>query len=492
MKNLSAVLQSLPASRAERLELLALLEEKKRRDATRMFLLQFESLYHWQNKFIAATAEHTSCMLMAANRVGKTRTGLTIDAMHLLGDYPADWPGHKFEAPPMCWLLGFSMEKTRDLLQTPLIGRLEGGAWTGGLIPADRIVDWKSAAGTSGAMREIRVVHASGGTATLQFWSYSQGQHAIMGDSVDWYHIDEEPRDKAIYPQVLTRTATGDGGRGGRGILTFTPENGRTELVVQFMDTPADGQYLQRATWDDAPHLTQETRDRLIGMYPAWQRDMRTKGLPLLGAGLIFDFGDDEIKCQPFECPPHWWVINGMDFGWDHPQAHVQLWIDRDSGVVYVAHAWKKSRVTPATAWGVVKPWAAGVPTAWPADGLQSEKSSGEQQKAAYANAGWKMTPEHATWQGGGVGVEAGLVELYELMTTGRFKVFSHLADFFDEKLSYHRDEAGHIVKVNDDILSATRYAYMMQRHAVQRSTIGKPKPAFAAPIPTVSHFNKR
>lgn len=487
MKSLNA---ALPLSRQQKIELLQLIEEKKRREKMKLAQLQFESLYDWQLKFAAATADHTSCMLIAANRVGKTRTGLTIDALHLLGDYPDDYPGHKFKASPLCWLLGFSMEKTRDLLQTPLFGRIEGGKFTGGLIPADRIVDWKSATGTSGAMREVRVKHANGGIAIVQFWSYSQGQHAIMGDSVDWYHIDEEPRDKNIFPQVLTRTATGDGGEGGRGILTFTPENGRTELVVQFMDTPAPNQYMQRATWDDAKHLSERTKADLLAQYPAWQRDMRTKGLPLLGAGLIFDFGDDLFKCQPFECPPHWFVINGMDFGWDHPQAHVQLWIDRDTDTIYVAHAWKQSRTTPSTAWGSVKAWSMNVPTAWPSDGLQSEKSSGEQQKKAYADAGWKMLPEHATWAGGGVGVEAGLVELYERMTTGKLKVFSHLSDWFDEKMNYHRDENGHIVKINDDLLSATRYAYMMQRFAVQRSQVGSPK-APVSVIPVANHWNR-
>lgn len=478
-------------SRSERLALLELLEERKRRNLKKLAKLQFESLYDWQLKFTAATLDYSACMLMAANRIGKTRTGLTIDAAHLLGDYPDDYPGYKFGHAPLCWLLGYSMEKTRDLLQAPLFGRLEGGKWSGGLIPADRIVGWTSSGGTAGAMREVRVRHASGDVAVCQFWSYSQGQQALMGDEVDWYHIDEEPRDKNIYPQVLTRTATGDRGKGGRGILTFTPENGRTELVVKFMDDPGEGQYMQRATWDEAPHLSEKIRRELLAAYPAWQRDMRSKGLPLLGAGLIFDFADDEIKCQPLECPPHWFVINGMDFGWDHPQAHVQLWIDRDTDTIYLAHAWKKSRVTPSTAWGSVKAWAAGIPTAWPADGLQSEKSSGEQQKAAYVGAGWTMTHEHATWLGGGVGVEAGLVELYERMTTGKFKVFSHLADFFEEKTNYHRDEDGKIVKVGDDILSAVRYAYMMQRFAVQRASIGKPKIAFV-PRPTVNHFNRK
>ena len=472
MMSLSAALK--PLNRAEKVELLQLLEEKKRRQATKLAALQFESLYQWQINFVESTADHSSCMLMAANRVGKTRTGLTIDAVHLLGEYPSSWKGHKFDAPPMCWLLGFSMEKTRDLLQTPLLGRLEGGKWTGGLIPADRIIDHKSATGTSGAMREVRVKHAAG-ISIVQFWSYSQGQHAIMGDSVDWYHIDEEPRDKAIYPQVLTRTATGDKGRGGRGILTFTPENGRTELVVQFMDNPAPGQHMQRATWDDAKHLSESTKRDLLASYPEWQRDMRTKGLPLLGAGLIFDIGDESIKCEPFECPPHWWVINGMDFGWDHPQAHVQLWIDRDTDTVYLANAWKQSKVTPAVAWSAVRAWAQNVPTAWPMDGLQTEKGSGEQQKSYYQQAGWLMTPDHATWPAGGVGVEAGLVELYDRMATGKFKVFKHLAPWFEEKMNYHRDESGHIVKVGDDLLSATRYAYMMQRYAKQRHEIATP-----------------
>lgn len=469
---------ALQLSRQEKVELLQLLEEKRRRQAQKLALLQFESLYDWQLKFAAATATHHASMLMAANQVGKTRTGLTLDAIHLLGDYPDSYPGYRFTRAPVCWLLGYSMVKTRDLLQAPLFGRLQGDKLSGGLIPADRIVDWRSASGTPGALSEVRVRHVSGEVSTVQFWSYSQGQHALMGDVVDWYHIDEEPKDKNIYPQVITRTINGDRGKGGRGILTFTPENGRTELVVDFMDTPDESQYIQRATWDEALHLSPEMKRVLLGQYPEWQRDMRTKGLPLLGAGLIFDFSDDLIKCQPFECPPHWWVVNGMDFGWDHPQAHVQLWHDRDSDVIYVAHAIKKSRATPPTMWGAVKSWAQNVPTAWPMDGLQSEKSSGAQQKAAYQDAGWLMMPEHATWPEGGVGVEAGLVEMYQRMEDGRLKVFSHLSDWFEEKLNYHRDENGNIVKVADDLLSATRYAFMMRRFAKQKNEIMAPKKA--------------
>lgn len=477
MTNLSKRSKS-SARRADLEQELMLLEELARRRSRLKLKQDYESLYPWQFRFLMETANHTACMLMAANRVGKTRTGLVIDAVHLTGDYPDDWPGSRFEFPPLVWLLGYSMEKTRDLLQKVLFGTFEGGKWTGGLITADRIIGHTSAGGTVGAMREMRVRHKSGGVAICQFWSYSQGQHAIMGDSVDFAHIDEEPQDKQIFPQVLTRLATGNRGQGGNMILTFTPENGRTELVLQFMDDPQPGMYMQRATWQDAPHLTEKTKELLLGMYPEWQRDMRTKGLPLMGSGLIFDVGDSEFKCDPFEIPDHWWLINGMDFGWDHPQAHIQLAWDKDEDVVYVTHAWKKSRTIPEMAWASIKPWANNVPTAWPHDGLQSEKSSGNQQRDAYRDAGWQMLPEHATWQNGGVGVEAGIVEIYARMQKGTFKVFSNLSEWFDEKLNYHRDEDGKIVKVKDDLLSATRYAYMMRRFAKQKANVGVVRPA--------------
>lgn len=451
------------------IERIELLEEIARRAKKRLLATCVASLYPWQNRFITATAEYRSATLMAANRVGKTYTGTVMDAVHLTGDYPDDWEGYRFTKAPLCWLLGYSGEKTRDLLQTPLFGRVYENKFEGGLVDADLILDSRAMTGTTGAMREVRVRHKSGGVSVCQFWSYTQGQHALMGDSVDWYHIDEEPKDKYIIPQVITRTATGDRGLGGRGIATFTPENGRTEIVKKLMDDPSPDQYLQRATWDDAPHLTEATKESLLGQFPPWQRDMRTKGLPLMGSGLIYDMDDKDMKIQPIECPEHWWIIDGMDFGFDHPQAHIQLWWDKDADIFYLAHAWKKSRALPTAAWSAVKAWATNIPTAWPMDGLQTEKGSGKQQKSYYAEEGFRMLHDHSTWEAGGVGVEAGLVELYRLMADGRFKVFSHLTEFFEEKLNYHRKEDGKIAKVDDDILDAVRYAYMMRRFAVQK-----------------------
>lgn len=474
------------ASRSQKEQLLALLEEKAKREKQNRYKSMYGQLYDWQREFNAKTASHEAVCLCAANRIGKTYTGTYIDAIHLLGDYPEDWDGHKFQTPPLIWCLGYSGEKTRDLLQAAIFGHRQGEEWVGGLIPPDRILDWKAMSGTPGAMREVRVRHASGGVATCQFWSYSQGQHALMGDSVDWYHIDEEPKDAAIYPQVLTRTATGDRGKGGRGILTFTPENGRTELVIKFMDDPAPSQYFMQKGWDDAPHLDESVKEKLLASFPAHQREMRTKGVPMLGHGRIYDIADDYVECDPFPIPNHWAVIGGMDFGFDHPQAHIKMAWDRDNDIIYVTNSWKAAKVSANDAWGAINSWQGQTPVAWPHDGLQHEKGRDDamQQRQHYANAGFNMLPNMATWpeipdgkggnKSGGNSVEQGIYEIRERMQKGQFKIFKGQPALMDEFRQYHRDEKGKIVKVRDDLLDAMRYAYMMRRYSVTIGSIGK------------------
>jgi len=216
-------MNSATLSRSDKLEAIALIEESIKRAARVRYLTVYNSLYDWQREFNAATATHHECCLCAANQIGKTLTGTDIDAIHLMGDYPDGWEGHRFEYAPLCWGLGYSMEKTRDLLQKALFGDfIVGAGFTGGLVPKERTVSWESATGTPNAMRSVRVKHVSG-VSMIQFWSYSQGQHAMMGDVVDWVHVDEEPKDQSIRPQILTRTINGDKGEGGRIIYTLTP-----------------------------------------------------------------------------------------------------------------------------------------------------------------------------------------------------------------------------------------------------------------------------
>ena len=56
-------------------------------------------------------------------------------------------------------------------------------------------------------------------------------------------------------------------------------------------------------------------------------------------------------------------------------------------------------------------------------------------------------------------------MEMLDRMHTGRLKVFKHLEEWLSEFRLYHRKD-GLIVKVHDDLMSATRIALMMRRFA--------------------------
>ena len=99
--------------RADKLELLAMLSERARRAKVYRYKDMYQGLYEWQKEFITLTKEFSAVCLCAANRIGKTYTGTYIDSIHLMGEYPEEWDGHKFDQPILAWLLGYSGEKTR-------------------------------------------------------------------------------------------------------------------------------------------------------------------------------------------------------------------------------------------------------------------------------------------------------------------------------------------------------------------------------------------
>lgn len=223
--------------------------------------------------------------------------------------------------------------------------------------------------------------------------------------------------------------------------------------------------HVTRMTIEDAEHYTPEQVAEIIASYPAHEREARAKGIPTLGSGRVFPVSEDVIKVDAFEIPSHWVQIGGLDFGWDHPTAGVRLAWDRDADIIYVVNSYGSREQTPVFHAASLKPWGDGLPWAWPHDGLQHDKGSGEALAEQYRAQGLNMLEEKATFEEGGNGVEAGVQDMLDRMLTGRWKVFSHLEDWFSEFRLYHRKD-GQIVKLNDDRLSASRYALMMKRFA--------------------------
>ena len=151
------------------------------------------------------------------------------------------------------------------------------------------------------------------------------------------------------------------------------------------------------------------------------------------------------------------------------------MWLawDRDNDVVHLYDCYRQKEATPLIHSVAIKARGAWIPAAWPHDGLQHDKGSGEALANQYRKHGVNMLKDKATHapntkagekEGeGGNGVEAGLMDMLDRMQTGRLKVAKHLNDWFEEFRLYHREE-GKIVKIGDDLMAATRYAHMMRR----------------------------
>ncbi len=415
--------------------------------------------YRFQMEFHSAGKTARERLLMAANQIGKSQGNAAEIAMHLTGQYPDWWDGRVWEHEVHGWAAGVTAETNRDALQRLLLGRDK--PYGTGMIPRDAIVDVTMKRGVSDAVDKVTVRHRCGNLSSLTFKSYDQGREKFQAESLDFVALDEEPSEE-IYSECLTRINA----RSGALWLTFTPLMGMSQVVRRYLsDTPPPRSAVIRATIDDAEHYTPEQRAEIIASYLPHERDARTKGIPIMGSGLVFPVAESVISVPAFQIPDYWPRIVGIDFGWDHPFAAVWLAWDRDGDVVYVTDCFKVREQTPILHAASIKPKGAWMPVAWPHDGIQHDKGSGEQLSKQYKDQGLQMLKDRATFPDGTFGLEAGVLMMLDRMQSHRLKVFSHLTDWFTEFREYHRKD-GQIVKERDDIMSATRYGLMMLRHA--------------------------
>ncbi|AUR99094.1 terminase-like family protein [Vibrio phage 1.262.O._10N.286.51.A9] len=426
-------------------------------------LLDFKP-YPWQKKFVDVSIDCTQKLAMCANRIGKTFTGAAELSYHLTGEYPDWWEGKRFDKPINAWACGVSNVTTRDILQLELLGQPDDPTAIGsGALPKHAIIDTVRLPGVPNALQSATVRHKSGGVSRLGFKSYEMGEHKFMGSALDFIWLDEEPPHN-IFTQCITRTATTNGIVS----MTFTPENGMTETCRAFMYELKDGQALVQATWDDAPHINERTKEQLLSVYSPHEREMRSRGIPVFGSGQVFPFPEETIVCDPFPIPEHYARIAGLDFGFDHPTAVIWVAWDRESDTVFLYDEHYMSKQTAIVHSAAINSRPRGIPVVWPHDGYQHDKGSGIQLAQQYRNSGVNMTAEHfknpvALGEKSGKGsnsIEVGIMEMYQMMEQGRFKVFSTCRNWLQEFREYHRQD-GKIVPLKDDAMSASRYAVM-------------------------------
>lgn len=223
--------------------------------------------------------------------------------------------------------------------------------------------------------------------------------------------------------------------------------------------------HITQMSLEEAEHYTDQDREEILNAYLPHERDARAHGVPQLGSGRVFPVSEELLKEEAFDPPTHWVELGGMDFGWDHPFAAIKMVWDRDSDTVHVVQCYRIRNETPIIHAAALRSWGDELNWAWPHDGLQHDKGSGNQLAEQYRAQGLRLLPDKATHEAGGFGVEAGIMAMLERMQTGRFKVFAHLDDWWQEFRLYHRKD-GRIVKERDDLMSAIRMAHMMLRFA--------------------------
>src|SRR3990167_3504027 len=93
--------------------------------------------YPWGVEWHNAGATNPERLLMAANRIGKTRSAAAEVSIHATGLYPKWWKGRRFTGPTRGWVAAETNEDIKTVVQSALLG--PAGEHGTGWIPKDKI-----------------------------------------------------------------------------------------------------------------------------------------------------------------------------------------------------------------------------------------------------------------------------------------------------------------------------------------------------------------
>ncbi len=423
------------------------------------------------SSFFAAGAKYNERMFCAGNRCGKSVAGAFEVSCHATGIYPDWWVGRIFTKPTHGWAIGSTARATRDTAQKELIGPV--GSWGTGMIPREKFGKFWALSGVPQGIDIIQVKHISGGWSTIGFKNYEQPISAFYGTALDWVWLDEECPIE-VYNECLIRTMTTNGLM----LNTFTPLKGLTPHVVRFAEkadylagaekliglptvTLENGEDARlqdnknykaiiQAGWDDAPWLSEESKNQMEADTEPHLREARRSGKPSLGSGNVFPIAIESLMVEPFKIPPYFKRLYALDVGWNRTAC---LWaaIDPQSDVVYITDEHYAGEQQPPIHAAAIRSrgnWIPGVID--PASRGRSQRD-GNQLMQDYKDLGLKLQPAVNN-------VDAGISNLWQRMTTGNLKIFNSLPNLAKEFVLYRRNLNGKIVKENDHLMDCLRY----------------------------------
>lgn len=215
----------------------------------------------------------------------------------------------------------------------------------------------------------------------------------------------------------------------------------------------SSSKYLVTAGWNDVPHLDEKTKAELLEATPPHLRKARSEGIPSLGAGAIYPIDPDEFRVTPFQIPDYFPRAYALDVGWKRTAA---IWGAKDpsDGVIYLYAEHYMGQAVPAIHAEAIKARGEWIRGAIDPAARNRSQTDGERLIAQYKAHRLNLVPAKNA-------VEAGLYQVWQMLATGRLKVFSTLLNYFEEYNEYRRDENGKVVKEFDHLMDAKRYLIM-------------------------------
>jgi hypothetical protein len=184
--------------------------------------------------------------------------------------------------------------------------------------------------------------------------------------------------------------------------------------------------------------------------------ESRMPCVPALGSGAIYPLSETDIVVPDFELPAHYPRAYALDVGWNKTAV---VWGARDNetGVLYLYSEHYQGMKEASLHADAIKsrgPWIRGVvdPSA-----RGRSQIDGQQLIEVYRQCGLDLWPAQNA-------VESGIYQTWQLMSSGKLKVFRSLGNWLREFRLYQRAEDGRIVKQDDHLMDATRYLIMSGR----------------------------
>jgi phage terminase large subunit-like protein len=319
--------------RQQKLELLRLLEEKKRRVSESP--LKYQNCYlplRHEKQILFHEASQPIRSFFGGNRAGKTEAGGMETAWYATQEHPFRNVPARSEIWIGCPSFELQPEGTQAKLRRYLpsnsidkIERLRGEIW--------------------------KTVYLKSGIK-ISFKSYEQGREKWQsaGKRLIWF--DEEPP-KSIWDEAFVRQ---EAGMQLDIILTMTPVNGKTWVyddIYQKTDNPDI--FVVTAEWDDNPYLTQTQKDQMTRGLTEEALIVRRSGKFVAKTGLVCAWWDRDKNLGTTTFNKNWAIGGAIDFGFSNPLSFGLIGVDYDDNINIFDGIYQMGLTTPQLSKELVK-----------------------------------------------------------------------------------------------------------------------------------------